>query len=165
MRKCRGRRLIEDRPAFVWLLPVNVERAVRKPWKIKCAEKNKMSSPPSPPAPRIKVHYGAGAEVLPPHLQSFFLWYFTKSLSIKGRQWEEKKRRKTDFFFQNGRWRSAEKKQKQLFILWLKVGQYIKGGLPQKKEGGWKGKTWCFILPMTDGCFLFYFIMHVSAAI
>lgn len=121
----------------------------------------------------IKVCYGAGAEVLPPHLQSFFLWYFTKSLSVKGRQWEEKREERLIFFKKNGWWKSAEKKQKQLLILWLKVGQYIKGGSPQKggkealreKRGRLKRiKTQCFVLPMTDGCFLFYFIMHISAA-
>lgn len=49
----------------------------------------------------------------------------------------------------------------------LKVVHRKKEGekLGERKGGGAeKEKTRCFVLPVTDGCFLFYFIMHISAA-
>lgn len=42
-----------------------------------------------------------------------------------------------------------------------KEGEKLKEG---EKGGAGKEKTRCFISPVTGGCFLFYFMMHVSAA-
>lgn len=142
-----------------------------------CRKKTpKMSSSPTPPPPRIKVHYEAGAEVLPPHLQSLFLWYFTKSPSVKGRQWEEKREERLIFFFFFFKMGHAgvQRKSRSNYLSFdlksvniLKVVHHKKEGqkLGEREKGeAEKEKTGCFVLPMTDGCFLLYFIMHVSAA-
>lgn len=96
----------------------------------KVCRKTKMSSSPTPPPPRIKVRYGAGAEVLPPHLQSLFLWYFTKSLSVKGR----KKEKKDGFFFKTDHAGVRRKSRSNYLSFDLKSVNILKV-VHRKKEG------------------------------
>lgn len=148
MRKCRGRRLIEDRPAFVWLLPVSVEGAVRKPWKIKCAEKTKAPLHPHPRKSRYIMEL-----VLRFCLHIFKACFYGISPNhclSKGGNGKKKKRRKTEFFFKMDD-AGVQRKSRSNYLSFdlksvniLKVVHHKKegekrekGGLKRKKHGVW----------------------------